>query len=172
MNLKELFEKNKATKTDINEHLDVLYEYATKCRHITEFGVRSGNSTSAFAFAKPSRLICYDVNPMPVDLENLLFNELNSFTFIQQNVLEVEIEKTDLLFIDTFHTYTQLKCELKKHKWKVRKFIILHDTNTFADIGEDGSKPGLLHAVAEELNDFHLKQFFENNNGLSIYRRI
>merc|ERR1712014_251396 len=40
---------------------------------------------------------------------------------------------SDLLFIDTFHNYCQLKAELLKHEAKVSKYIILHDTSLYAD---------------------------------------
>jgi hypothetical protein len=143
-----------------------------KCKHITEFGVRSGNSTSALAMSYPDKLVCYDINPIYYDLNDLLKSELISFKFIQKNVLDIEIEETDLLFIDTFHTYKQLKKELQLHKNKVRKYIILHDTKTFGSVGEDGTTPGLEQAANEELSGFHLEQFFENNNGLSIYRKL
>jgi hypothetical protein len=36
------------TESDINEHLETLYNLANKYGHITEFGVRAGVSTTAF----------------------------------------------------------------------------------------------------------------------------
>ena len=51
-----------AAKTDINEHLPTLYEYAKRCQFITEMGVRDGQSTSAFLYANPLRLISYDLD--------------------------------------------------------------------------------------------------------------
>jgi hypothetical protein len=33
--------------------------------------------------------------------------------YIQYDVLKIEIEDTDMIFIDTLHTYDQLKKELK-----------------------------------------------------------
>jgi hypothetical protein len=38
------------TKSDINEHLPKLYEYATKCESIIELGVRGCISSWAFAY--------------------------------------------------------------------------------------------------------------------------
>jgi hypothetical protein len=43
---------------------------------------------------------------------------------------EISIEETDLLFIDTEHTFDQLSVELKLHGSKVRKYIAFHDTAT------------------------------------------
>ena len=53
------------------------------------------------------------------------------FTLVEESTLDVEIEETDLLFIDTEHTYSQLLNELTLHGDKARKYIVLHDTATF-----------------------------------------
>ena len=58
---KDEFEKCCNTQTDINQHLPTLYEYAKKCNHITEMGVRDGQSTRAFLYANPEKLLCYDL---------------------------------------------------------------------------------------------------------------
>lgn len=51
-NLRELFHARLrgegAGHADIIEHLPLLHYLATQCTHITEFGVRTGNSTVAF----------------------------------------------------------------------------------------------------------------------------
>ena len=48
IDFKELYENSCRERSDINEHLPTLYEYACKCKHITEMGVRTGVSTTAF----------------------------------------------------------------------------------------------------------------------------
>jgi hypothetical protein len=63
----------------------------------------------------------------------------------------VEIEPTDMLFIDTFHVYEQLRRELALHAGKARRFIVLHDTTTFGEKGEREGSRGLWPAVAEFL---------------------
>jgi hypothetical protein len=52
----------------------------------------------------------------------------NYCTYLGNNVLEVEIEETELLFIDTYHYYAQLKKELKLHAGKISRYIAFHDT--------------------------------------------
>jgi hypothetical protein len=86
----------------------------------------------------------------------------------------VEIEGTDLLLIDTWHVYEQLKQELRLHGGKVRKYIVLHDTTTFAEYGETPGHRGLWSAVEEFLaqGTFWLKQRRANNNGLTILERV
>jgi hypothetical protein len=47
-------------KSDINEHLPLLRIYGSLVDHITEFGVRHGNSTVALLASKPQKMISYD----------------------------------------------------------------------------------------------------------------
>lgn len=61
-----------------------------------------------------------------------------TFCFIQASTLDIEIDETDLLFIDTQHTYAQLIAELRKHHSKVRRWIALHDTMIFGEVGDLG----------------------------------
>jgi hypothetical protein len=95
------------------------------------------------------------------------------FKFIRADVLKTKIEETDLLFIDTWHVYRQLKEELRLHADRARKYIILHDTTTFGLRGEDGGE-GLIKAVDEFLSDnreWSIKEVFANNNGLTVLQR-
>jgi hypothetical protein len=164
-------------ETDINEHLPTLKEYGEKCSHITEFGLRGGESTCAFLAAKPQSLVTYDID------ENCkkTFEKLNPyangtrFSFICADTSKKEqfkIEKTDLLFIDTAHTYSQAKQELAQSDM-VKKYIILHDTETFGTTGHDGGK-GLTLAIIEFLRrtrKWQIHKHFSNNNGLTILKR-
>lgn len=161
---------------DIHEHLDTLKRYASRCDHVTEMGFLNGVSFTAFLMARPKKIVTYDlaINKTLVDH----FAKITCGTdisFIEQDTLTTEIEDTDLLFIDTLHTYDHLKEELKLHGNKARKYLIFHDIDTFGFKGEDGQEPGLLQAIREflEANE-HWKQheLHQNNNGLLILRRV
>ena len=76
----------------------------------------------AFLDAKPKKLTSYDINHPNIWQEgDIRLNECKNFArenniefnFIQDDVLKVNIEETDLLFLDTWHVYDQLKQELK-----------------------------------------------------------
>ena len=56
----------------------------------------------------------------------------------------VEIDPTDVLFIDTRHDYDQLAAELARHAEEVRRAIALHDTTAFGDRGETPGARGAL----------------------------
>lgn len=170
-------------KSDINEHLPILKEYAEKCKHITEMGTRYVVSTWAFLASNPEKLICYDIlTGLNMDIFNKNISEISEcskeenieFIFDKKDVLAIEIEETDLLFIDTYHIYEQLSKELSLHASKAKKYIILHDTTTFAIDGENQKHGGIWKAVEEFLyknEDWKIEKRFENNNGLTILKR-
>ena len=89
-------------------------------------------------------------------------------------MLKADIGITDMLFVDTFHTASQLRQELNRHADKVKKWIILHDTETFGEKGEAGFELGLNYAIYDFLNDhdewFELNRY-TNNNGLTVLKR-
>jgi glycosyltransferase involved in cell wall biosynthesis/Tfp pilus assembly protein PilF len=172
--LSELYRLVCTTPSDINEHLPTLCSLAMECRHVTEMGTRMGVSTTAFLFAQPDKLVCYDHRKYPqVDQLQALAGR-TEFVFNLADVLKVAIEETDLLFIDTLHDYEQLQQELFLHGSKVRKYLVLHDTTTFGQRGETLGHRGLWPAVEEflALGSFRLKQRYENNHGLTILERV
>jgi hypothetical protein len=176
------FKVKKNTPSDINQHMDILRKYAEECEHITEMGVRWVVSTWAFLAAFPKKLVSYDITDCAVEEIFKLSKDVGiNFEFKKADVLSVEIEQTELLFIDTLHTYSQLLKELSTHATKVTKFIVLHDTVTFGYTDEGGSKnngkAGLKPAVSdflltEEGTHWLIKEEFEHNNGLTILKRI
>jgi hypothetical protein len=188
--IKRKFEEHCNTPSDIYEHINTLYNYSKKCDHITEMGVRWVSSTWGLLYSNPKKIISYDILKHPaIDEVISLSDEYGiNFTFIEEDVLKIEIEPTELLFIDTLHTYNQLLRELKLHSNKVSKYIILHDTITFGRkdetiyehasdiIKEESEKEGLVTAVedfliSDEGKNWEIFEVFENNNGLTVLKR-
>jgi hypothetical protein len=172
----EQFQLRVNTPSDINQHMEALKTYASECEHITEMGVRTVVSTWAFLEAKPKRLVSIDINSCPVDDAAAAASLAGiDFEFIKASTLDIEIEETDLLFIDTWHVYQQLKQEFKLHCDKARKYIILHDTTTFGERGESVVDRGLWPAVEEFLQEhpeWVVKHRYTHNNGLTVLQRI
>ena len=54
----------------------------------------------------------------------ILHKRVIDFLFTEADVLKIEIEETDLLFIDTYHAYQQIKGEFELHGNKAKKYII------------------------------------------------
>lgn len=165
--------------SDINELFPVIKEYASKCGHITEMGVRGVYSTYAFLAGRPKKMISYDIRTPKSIQEAIKLSQQNSidFKFIEQDVLTATIEETDLLFIDTLHSYMQLSEELKLHGNKAKKYLMFHDTHTFGEVDEletGCSKKGLKLAITEFIKDNpHWVMEYETpqSNGLIILKR-
>jgi len=188
--IKEAYEHYLNTKSDINEHLPIFKQVAEVAR-VTEFGVRDVVSTWGFLRGCPSKMVSYDIERHP-NVEtalNYAHSEEIDFTFHTANTLEIEIEETDVLFIDTLHTYKQLKSELTLHGDKSMDLIIMHDTQTFGtndmpDVyGSDESQyvnitaggHGLKQAITEFLDEnkkWQLLRVYANNNGLTLLKRV
>lgn len=185
-------------QSEINEHLPTLYNLAKECESIVELGVCHGKSTRAL-LASGSKLRSYDVW---IDQKVLnLFEYAKSIgrdvDYIRENSIKTEIEECDMLFIDSWHHYYQLRKELKLHANKSKKYIVFHDTVSCGSSGEDwkswgnGSQIqyeqlckdldtdkidniGINSAIFEFLSEnpqWHIKKHYKNNNGLTILER-
>jgi hypothetical protein len=198
--LETLFKHYAEAPSDINEHLPLLADLASRCDHVTEMGMRGAVSTTALLFGLSQRaealyasqkvlptqtLVSWDINPLAVVSQTVLdlvgFARVASVDFQPRvgNTLDIIIEPTDMLFIDTLHTARQLKRELERHgdpiERKVRKYIAFHDTETFGLRGEDGSEPGLRAAIQwfqkNTLPMWGVKYDHGNCNGLVVLER-
>ena len=157
---------------DIYRHLPTLYRYASCCGHVTEFGTRTGLSTLALLRALPERLVAYDWIRLPeVDrLEELARLQNVDFSFREVDTRLADLEPTDLLFIDTYHTHGQLEAELRAAAGSVRRYLIIHDTETYGEVGEDGGE-GLWPAIATFVRgqpSWCLLDHRAANNGLTV----
>jgi len=191
-------------KSDINEHLPTLYEYALQCESILELGVRGVISSWAFL----NGLINNNKNKKELffnDIESCDINELLKYSknkdvvieyeWIDDLKLEFDDNRTfDMVFIDTWHVYAQLKRELEKYSKITNKYIIMHDTETDAIVGEtirngwnaneqseitgfsiDEINCGLNKAVYNflyENKNWRMLKHYVNNNGLTILEKI
>jgi hypothetical protein len=133
------------TPSDINEHLPVLARYASECSVIAELGVSTVRSTWAFlkglcesTTKEPKELFCVDVEDIFMGFVGYQASNMGiKLTFIKENSATVQIGKpVELLFIDTWHVYGHLKRELEHHHSNVQKYIVLHDTEGDALLGE------------------------------------
>ena len=191
--LKKYLELSK-TPSDINDHLDTLKKYAQECDTIIEMGVRSIVSTWAFLIANPKKLVSLDLyNPSHFggNLQEVYdaasYSNID-FSFVEQDSLTYNIDSCDLLFLDTWHDFLQLKKELTRHHSKVNKYIILHDTVSYRYVDEKSAdEMGMLNQIETNLPKglwpaieeflYHNKNWViwekkANNNGLTVLKRI
>lgn len=172
-----------ATPSDIFEHLPTLHRLACDCKHVTEFGMRTGISTTALLMALPEFLVAYDICPHeePINEIARLAKENNrSFEFYPCDtaMMAPEIEETDLLFIDTWHAGDQLTKEFAAAP-RVKKYIVLHDTISFGHSDEPGpaghvDSGGLWPAVQLFLRnnpEWVVGAHYTNCNGMTVLTR-
>ena len=168
----------------IHEHLCTLTRLAQQCDTVAEFGTSWGASAGAFLLAEPKVFLTVDIFTADL-IKKLLASQENFKTKIvvwRGNTLDLKLKRVDLLFIDSWHTYTQLSKELKLHAHKVNKYIVLHDTtnyefkdepNLFNLKEEKGKYEGLWPAVREFLDQGHweIAERYIHGCGLTVLRR-
>ena len=176
------FHRNAPGYSDIAAHLPLLEYLGSKCKHITEFGTRDGFSTSAFIAGLSKngggKLVSCDIQ-IPSFLEFFDSIELPClWQFIQRSTVDpsLEIEETDLLFVDSLHTYSQVKSELELHSGKVAKNIAFHDTYSHGKFSRDvEGEEGILKSINEflETNQQWEKVYdVDFNHGLIVLEKI
>ena len=173
--LQQKFEEAKAKPSDINEHLDTLYHYAALSETIVEFGCRWGVSTTALLYAKPKKLVSYDLEIYPQinELAKIAATELpeTEFIFRDESTLYANPPECDLLFLDSYHVYEQVLVELVFHANRAKKFMVFHDTETFKDKGQTDGYQGIGDAIEGFLRyhpEWVLIEERKNNNGLLV----
>jgi len=164
---------------DLNQHVERLRSLAELkgVDHITEFSKRR-ESTVAFLRAEPTRLVSHNVDPNDGGLLARL-PSMKAATELQidkrfSNEDALDIEETDLLFIKTHHAARRLEQELRQYAPRVRRFIVLHGTQTFGIKGEDGG-PGLLDALRPFMianPEWSVIEHEERQHGLTILSRL
>jgi hypothetical protein len=134
---------------DSPNRFDTYAKYASMVDSVTEFGVYTGLSTTAFVSGKPLKVRSYDITrgylTVLHEIEACAEQLGVDFQFQIASSLEVDIEETDLLFIDTVHEKDYCLKELNLHHSKAKKYIMLHDITAW---------PGVLQA-AEEFMSTH-----------------
>jgi hypothetical protein len=185
------------TKSDINEHLPILRKYTEKCESVIECGVRDVVSSYAFACGLKGRYHSYTmIDPYKSRNVDVFLNECKkeniNASFIEKSDLAVLPFHADLLFIDTWHVYGQMKRELALWSNFISKYIVLHDTTLDAENGEtirekmdakkqseetgisiDEIQKGIWPAVEEFIAEgvWKIEERLTNNNGLTILSR-
>ena len=130
---------------DFGEHFPEIRDFAAKCEHVTEFGQRDYGVIPLLA-GKPKELRSYNIQ-----LDGAAYwkaekigKELGiKVTISHEPYEQVLIDETDLFFYDRDpHTAQQLYQDLDKQADRIRRFIVVHDTDIYGAKGTGGA-PGL-----------------------------
>ena len=200
------------TASDINEHLPTLFRYAKQCNTALELGVRGCVSSWAICAGLlenkngvKKRIFMNDSRECQIgELVDVLEPLQIDVKYEWKNDLEIVFdadEKYDMVFIDTWHVYGQIKRELEKFSTIATKYIIMHDTTvdevdgetvreygynyqqafgratelaTATGIPREEILKGMWYGIQEFLAnhpEWFIKDRFFNNNGLMVLAR-
>lgn len=196
--LEELYQKllNSTHRSEMRGHLETLRHLARNCDHVTEFGVKTGQSTLAFLCAQPDYLVSVDLMLYPQIIDLMEHTGRTSFCFKREDSRRVEIHDTDMLFIDSTHLGEHLQQELDQHAARVRKYLVFHDTVSAGNkgfwyrderyvhthgegvsVGDKGKKrrgQGLMPTIDGFLrsdNEWYMVRHDEHSKGLMVLGR-
>ena len=188
-----------STPSNINEHLNELRSLAKECSSVVEIGLEAMVSSWGILMGLSENqsitrsYLGIDLQSPPIHTLSLASQlaEANSisFNFLQANDMDIDIPPTEMLFIDSMHTYCHLTYELEKFSPQVRKYIAMHDTSApwgnmdepyegdYSEypLGYSRTKHGLWPAVEDFLQqhpEWKLLKRYYNNHGFTILKRI
>jgi len=112
---------------------DELKKCLAECESYTEMGVRQGTTLAIPLLAGTKKVRGYDIdlalyNKVKQHFDGEAKKKGIDFAVIKESTRDCTIDPVDLLYIDTWHVYEQLKIELNRHAAKVKKYIVMHDT--------------------------------------------
>lgn len=172
--------------SDISAHLPFLEFLARECNHITEFGTRECFSTAAFLYGiqMDGTLISYDLVKTNTACYLETLQKPCNWIFRVADTGNLNIEQTDMLFVDTLHTYEHVSKELSQHNLKMtNKYLVFHDTYSQGIVSLDvpGEK-GILSAIWDAINIYNEDEsnadewkcvYASNfNHGLLVYEKV
>lgn len=137
--LEVLYAERKSSTDQMAGHMDTLRYLAAECDTATEFGVRRANSTVALLCGVKCWLRSYDIEAMekyhPL-IERITAAAGPKWIFDLTDSREAIVLDTDMLVIDSVHTFDQCKAELDRHADKVSKYLVFHDTISNGSVGQ------------------------------------
>ncbi len=153
--------------------METLRDLAAKCTHVTQIGIWGTPSRIALAIGTRGKFIDYSSAQRPEWSELKQFMN-DRFEGKELPANGLEIEETELLFIDTYHNEVETFNLLTKHSPKVQKYLVIHTTEIFGETGDDGGPgvlPGLRLFVQANRVWTTIRQD-RNNYGLLVLSRL
>ena len=155
--LEQLYTMLKAVPRDLDKHMDAM-RHISQIREVEFIADLSGRKESLIAFAAGMRgrkILSFNTEGDSVELQHLL--SITQGVELVSRWPTVEeynaFPETDCVFLDTRHTYDELRMQLDKCGLKSRRFIIMHDTDVYGKTGEDGMRG--LHDAIREFMELH-----------------
>jgi len=187
--LEDLYAQHCASGSAMAAHLPRLRALAEGCALAVEFGVKRGASSAALLLGA-THVISYDVRETP---EARVLEQLAGarWEYRLEDSRAAACPPCDLLFVDSLHTYDQVRAELAAHADHVRRWLVFHDVLTFGTVGAKGESGEQIHpyrrgesvprdalgirpAIDELLirdRSWHIAASYSDSHGLLVLRR-
>lgn len=128
--------RNRVPPVSITAHLSTLRLLADGLDSCIEFGAGVGASASALLMGA-SRVVSWDIVETP-EATKLKAAAGDRWDYRIQSSIKAPAIETELLLIDSLHTYEQCASELELHADAVSRYLVFHDTLTFGSVGALG----------------------------------
>lgn len=155
---------------DFTPHSKAIVDYARKCEHVTEI---SKQRESAILLARGCvTVLSYNAEYADPVLRAL--NHMSPGVNLHPHSVVDTIPETDLLLLDGVKTKAAVLADLAKHVSKVRRFVIIHGSKTYSEMGEDGQKGGVRTAMREFMRkhpEWSVIHHSEDKQGLTVLAR-
>ena len=180
-----------AGATAMAPHLPRLAALASGCALAVEFGVKRAGSSAALLMGA-DYVISYDIVPTH-EARKLQASCPRRWEYRIGDSRIAPLHPCDLLFIDSLHTYEQMRAELTRHADSVDRYLVCHDTVTFGSIGADGETGrhrwapssvgeavpvealGIRPAIDELMirdRSWHIAAHYPESHGLLVLERV
>ncbi len=137
---------------DFRDHVPTLRELADRCPVVAEISIWDDKPTTHALVASTAKTIY-----------SFASSEKRTWAFVRglagdRLITAVAIpeklpEPVDLLIIDTSHTAQVVDLLAARYAPQVRRYLVIHCTVTFGEIGDDKSSPGVMPGVRKFLKE-------------------
>lgn len=139
--IEQTYHRHVSGGTAIAPHLCRLWDLAKGLDLAVEFGVKRGASSSALLLGA-RRVMSFDV-VATAEAKALKTAAGDRWDYRIEDSRTAAVPDCDLLFIDSLHTFAQMRAELFAHGNKALRYIVCHDVGTFGEVdavGETGAQ--------------------------------
>ncbi len=181
----QLYIRQRRAPDAMAQHMDVIRDLAAECESCAEIGIRRGSSTIALLAGCPGTVTSFDIESYPQHASIMQAAEGRwSVAYIPSETATPK--PTDMLVIDGFHNYPQVKMELDLFADHVAKHLVFHDTISCGTVGDGIANPkvhqaphlsdkrGIRMAIDELMirdPSWFIKAHYPNDSGLLILER-
>lgn len=172
LTLANLYKRAMNNPSDFHEHVQTLKLLADKCEKVAEISAwgKSALISLAMSNAKDVYSYCRHHKGEWGALAQLSEGRVKPVVIRDNPDVGPLIPDVDLLFLDTKHTADQVFKELSKYHVNVNRYIVIHTTVTFGEVGDDGG-PGVMHGIRKFLqthSEWSVIKEYRNNHGMIV----